>query len=94
MIYTRSQNYTNTMVSEHGIQTFEVVVVALLLLLLLFGIFVPTSKCPFFFVNKCWFVQICLNVSSFIVHDSLQVQIEAVVPPLMLIMILSFEWLS
>ena len=28
MTYTRSQNYTNMVVGEHGIQAFEVVVVA------------------------------------------------------------------
>jgi hypothetical protein len=33
-MYTRSQNYTNMMVGENGIQTFEVVVVVLLLLML------------------------------------------------------------
>ena len=30
MMYTRSQNYTNMVVGEHGIQTFEVVIVMLL----------------------------------------------------------------
>ena len=39
MTYTRSQHYTNMAVGEHGIQTFEVVVVALLLVLLLFDVF-------------------------------------------------------
>ena len=33
MTYTRSQNFTNTMVIEHEIQTFKVMVVVLLLLL-------------------------------------------------------------
>ena len=30
MTYNVSQNYTNTVVSEHGIQTFEVVIVVFL----------------------------------------------------------------
>ena len=45
MTYTRSQNYTNMVVGEHGIQTFELVVVVLLS----FDIFVPKSAqvvCP------------------------------------------------
>ena len=46
MTYTRLQNYTNTVVGEHGIQTFEVVVVVLLLLLLLFDVYVSTSPHP------------------------------------------------
>ena len=41
-----TQNYTIMMVGEHGIQTFEVVVVVLLFLMLLFGVFVPTSAHP------------------------------------------------
>jgi hypothetical protein len=40
MTYTRSQNYTNIMVNEHGIQTFEVVLVLLLLSWLLLDVFV------------------------------------------------------
>ena len=36
--YTRSQNYTKIVVGEHGIQTFEVVVVVLLLLMLSFDV--------------------------------------------------------
>ena len=40
---TRSQNYKNMVVGEHGIQTFNIVVVLLLLLLLSFDIFGPTS---------------------------------------------------
>jgi hypothetical protein len=43
MIYTRLQNYTNMVVDEDRIQTFEVVFVVLLLLLLSFDVFVPTS---------------------------------------------------
>jgi uncharacterized integral membrane protein len=43
MTYTRSQNYTNVVVSKHETQTFEVVVVILLLLLLSFDVFVPTN---------------------------------------------------
>ena len=34
MTYTRSQNYTNMVVGEHGIQTFKVVVIMLFWLLL------------------------------------------------------------
>jgi hypothetical protein len=47
-----TQNYTNMMVGEHGIQTFEVVVVVLLLLMLLFDVFVPTSAHPLLFLEK------------------------------------------
>ena len=43
MTSTRSPNYTNMMVGEHGIQKFEVVVIMLLLLLVSFDVFVPTS---------------------------------------------------
>ena len=43
MTYTRSQNYTNKVVGEHGIQTFEVVIIVLLFLLLSFDVLVPTS---------------------------------------------------
>ena len=46
MMYTRLQNYTNMMVGEHGIQTFEVVIVVLLLLLLSSDVFVPISALP------------------------------------------------
>ena len=49
------------MVGEHGIQTFEVVVVMLLVLLSFFK-FVPANAHPLLFVEK-WFVQICVNVS-------------------------------
>ena len=48
-------------VGEHGIHTFEVVVVVLLLLLS-FDIFVLTSAHPLLFVDM-WFVQMYLNVS-------------------------------
>jgi hypothetical protein len=34
VMYTCSQNYTNMVVGEHGIQTFEVVVVVVLVLVL------------------------------------------------------------
>jgi hypothetical protein len=34
-MYTRSQNYTNLVIDEHGIQTFEVVVACVVVLLLL-----------------------------------------------------------
>ena len=40
MTYTRSQNYTNMMVGEHGIQTLRVMAVVLLFLLLSFDNFV------------------------------------------------------
>jgi hypothetical protein len=40
MTYTRSQNYTNMMANEHGILTFEVVLVLLLLSWLLLDVFV------------------------------------------------------
>jgi hypothetical protein len=60
MTYTRSQNYTNMMVGEHEIQSFEVVVVVLLFLLLLFDVLVPTSAHPLLYLDK-WCVQIYLN---------------------------------
>ena len=41
--YTRSQNCTNMVIGEHGIQTFKVVGVVMLFLLLSINIFVPTS---------------------------------------------------
>ena len=51
--YTRSQNYTNLVVGEHGIQTFTIVVVVLLLLLFCrLHVFVPTSAYPPFLVDK------------------------------------------
>jgi hypothetical protein len=41
------------MVGEHGIQTFEVVIIVLLLLLLSFDdIFVPTSAHPLLFLDN------------------------------------------
>ena len=46
MTYIRSQNYTNLMIGEHEIQTFEVVIVVLLLVLLSFDVCVPTSAHP------------------------------------------------
>ena len=49
MMYTRSQNYTSMVVGQHGIQTFEVVVVALLLSLLSFDVFVPQGHIPYYF---------------------------------------------
>ena len=49
--YSRSQNYTNTMVDEHGIRrTFEVVIVVLLLLMLSFD--VCLHKCTSLIVFK------------------------------------------
>ena len=50
------------MVVEHGIQTFEVVVVMLMFALVLFNIFVPTSAEPLLLLKKL-FVHIYLNVS-------------------------------
>ena len=44
MIYTRQLNYTNIVIGEHGIQTFEVVL--LLLLMLSFDVFVPQVHIP------------------------------------------------
>ena len=52
VMYTRSQNYTNMVVGELGIQTFEVVVVMLMFLLLSFDVFVPTSEHPLLFLDK------------------------------------------
>ena len=44
MIYTRQLNYTNIVIGEYGIQTFEVVL--LLLLMLSFDVFVPQVHIP------------------------------------------------
>ena len=60
MTYTRLQNYTNMVVGEHGIQTFEGEVVVLFLLLLSIDVLVPTSAHPLLFLNKT-FVQIYYN---------------------------------
>ena len=49
MTYMRLQNYTNMVVGEHGIQTFEVVVVALLLLRVSFDVFLsPQVHIPYY----------------------------------------------
>ena len=56
MMYTRSQDYTNTMIGKHEIQTFKIVVVMLLLLLL-------WCANPSLFLDK-WFVQVYLNIIS------------------------------
>jgi hypothetical protein len=61
MTYTRSQNHTNMVADENGIQTFEVVVVVLLFLLL-FDVLVPTTTHLFIFLDK-WFVQIYFNAN-------------------------------
>ena len=61
MPYTRSQNYTNMVISEHGVQTFEAMVIRLLLLMLSFDVFVPTSAHPSLLSNM-YFIQIHLNV--------------------------------
>ena len=53
VLYTRSQNCTNMVVGEHGIQTFKVVLVVLLLLLP-FDILVLTSGHPLLFFDKCF----------------------------------------
>ena len=63
MMYTRLQNYTNMMVGEHGIQTFEVVIVVLLLLLLSYDVFVPISALPLLTFGQV-VVQIYINVSG------------------------------
>ena len=52
--YTRSQNCTNMVVGEHGIQIWWS--------LLSFDVFLPTSAHPFSFLEEC-FVQLYLNVS-------------------------------
>ena len=46
IVYTGSQNYTNMVVGEHGIQTIEGVVDILLFLRLLFDVFAPTNAHP------------------------------------------------
>ena len=52
MMYTRLQNYTNMVVSEHGIQNYGYGVVV--------WCFVPTSAHPLLILDK-WFVQMYLN---------------------------------
>ena len=55
LMYNKLQNYTNMVVGEHGIQTFEVMIIVLLLLLLSFDdVFVPTSAHPLLFMDN-WF---------------------------------------
>ena len=49
MMYTRSQNFTNMVVGQHGIQTFKVVLVVLLLLLLSLDILSPQVHIPYYF---------------------------------------------
>ena len=63
MTYTRLQNYTIMVLGEHGIQTFEVVVVVSLFLLLYFVVFVFASAHPLLNLDK-WFVHIYLNATS------------------------------
>ena len=41
MTYTRSQNYTNMMVGEHGMQTFEIMVVVIFLMFLSPQVHIP-----------------------------------------------------
>ena len=55
MMYTKSQNYTNT-VDEHGIQDFKVVIVVLLLLVLSFDVFYLTSAHLLLFMTSDLFV--------------------------------------
>ena len=74
MTYTRLHNYTNMVGGEHGIHTFEVVVVVLLS----FDVFVPKNAHPLLFLDK-WFVQIYLNVSSIHEHQKLKV-LDGMVP--------------
>jgi hypothetical protein len=46
MMYTRSQNYTNMVIGEHEIQTFEVVVVAFVVVI---GMFLsPQVHIPYY----------------------------------------------
>ena len=54
MTYTTSQNDTNMVVDERGIQTLKVVVVVLLLLMLSFNVSVPTSAHSLLFLDKCF----------------------------------------
>ena len=61
MTYMGSQNYTNMLVGEHGIQTFEFVIVVMLLLMLSFDVVVLTSAHPLSILDK-WFAQIYLQV--------------------------------
>ena len=61
MTYTKSQNFTNTVVGELGIQTFKVVVIIFIFLLLSFDTISPTHAHPLFFVDK-WFLQIYLSL--------------------------------
>ena len=56
MTYTRSQNYTNVVVSELGIQTFKVVVVVIICC------FCP-HKCTSLVIFGYGFAKIFLNVN-------------------------------
>ena len=58
MIYTTSENYTNMMVGEHGIQTFKVVVVVLLRLLVSFD-FSCSQKCTSIIISR---QVVCRNI--------------------------------
>ena len=57
-------------VGQHGMQTFEIVVIVLLLLLLSFDVFVPASAHHLLFLDK-WFVQTYLNVNSNMIENTL-----------------------
>lgn len=61
MMYTRSKNYTNMLIDEHGVQTFEVVVGVLLVLLSLIDVFVPT-KCTSLIILR---QVVCLNILKY-----------------------------
>ena len=66
MTYTVSQNYTDMMIGEHGIQTFKVVVVVLLLFFVVIWCFLsPQVHISYYFKNK-QYVRIYLNIT---LHD-------------------------
>ena len=64
MTYTRSQNRTNMVADENGIQTFEVVVEHCVIVFVVIWCFSPHNYTSFIFLDK-WFVQIYLKVDLY-----------------------------
>ena len=64
MTYTRSQIYTNMVVGEHGIQTFEIVVIVLFLLLLLSDKFFLSNAHSLLFLSSGLSKYILMSVKT------------------------------
>ena len=62
MTYTRSQNHTNMVVGEHGIQTNQSCNCCVIAFDVVISCFCP-RKCTSLIILDKWFVQIYLNVS-------------------------------